>query len=235
MLGTPALFATAYGNVGSSIYYALGLTAVYALGLTPLVFVVAGVIFAATAATYADHVNKTLGVVMPSVLGSAFSGQSLAELGDMKGAEAALDEAERAAVTFDHRWIQSSADWAVSWDRRSTLSFSAAALASRPGSPARASSPPGSFRRAASGRPCRDNQQGRRQRNGSVDFRGKLFPCRGMTLPSPRHYGRGCWPAGCGSTSTDELSALSASDAGGRRCHDSGATDPRSVDYLLIS
>ena len=42
VLGTPALFATAYGNVGSSIYYALGLTAVYALGLTPLVFVVAG-------------------------------------------------------------------------------------------------------------------------------------------------------------------------------------------------
>ena len=41
MLGTPALFATAYGNVGSSIYYALGLTAAYALGLTPLVFVVA--------------------------------------------------------------------------------------------------------------------------------------------------------------------------------------------------
>ena len=29
VLGTPALFATAYGNVGSSIYYALGLTAVY--------------------------------------------------------------------------------------------------------------------------------------------------------------------------------------------------------------
>ena len=54
MLGTPALFATAYGNVGSSIYYALGLTAVYALGLTPLVFVVAGIVFAATAATYAE-------------------------------------------------------------------------------------------------------------------------------------------------------------------------------------
>ena len=50
VLGTPALFATAYGNVGSSIYYALGLTAVYALGLTPLVFVVAGIVFAATAA-----------------------------------------------------------------------------------------------------------------------------------------------------------------------------------------
>ena len=39
VLGTPALFATAYGNVGSSIYYALGVTAVFALGLTPLVFV----------------------------------------------------------------------------------------------------------------------------------------------------------------------------------------------------
>ena len=50
VLGAPALFATAYGNVGSSIYYALGVTAVFALGLTPLVFVIAGIIFAATAA-----------------------------------------------------------------------------------------------------------------------------------------------------------------------------------------
>jgi APA family basic amino acid/polyamine antiporter len=54
VLGTPALFATAYGNVGSSIYYALGLVAGIALGLTPLVFVVSGLIFAATAATYAE-------------------------------------------------------------------------------------------------------------------------------------------------------------------------------------
>src|SRR5213594_2316217 len=54
VLGTPALFATAYGNVGSSIYYALGLTAVFALGLTPLVFVIAGIVFAATAMTYAE-------------------------------------------------------------------------------------------------------------------------------------------------------------------------------------
>src|SRR5437867_1623380 len=54
VLGTPALFATAYGNVGSSIYYALGVTAVFALGLTPLVFVIAGLIFAATAATYTE-------------------------------------------------------------------------------------------------------------------------------------------------------------------------------------
>ena len=54
MLGTPALFATAYGNVGSSIYYALGLVAGIALGLTPLVFVISGIIFAATAATYTE-------------------------------------------------------------------------------------------------------------------------------------------------------------------------------------
>jgi APA family basic amino acid/polyamine antiporter len=54
VLGTPALFATAYGNVGSSIYYALGVTAVFALGLTPLVFVIAGLFFAATAASYAE-------------------------------------------------------------------------------------------------------------------------------------------------------------------------------------
>jgi basic amino acid/polyamine antiporter, APA family len=54
VLGAPALFATAYGNVGSSIYYALGLTAGIALGLTPLVFIVSGIIFAATAATYAE-------------------------------------------------------------------------------------------------------------------------------------------------------------------------------------
>ena len=54
VLGTPALFSTAYGNVGSSIYYALGVTAVFALGLTPLVFVIAGIFFSATALTYAE-------------------------------------------------------------------------------------------------------------------------------------------------------------------------------------
>src|SRR5262245_39175190 len=54
VVGTGALFATAYGNVGSSIYYALGLVAIYAAGMTPVVFVIAGLIFAATAATYAE-------------------------------------------------------------------------------------------------------------------------------------------------------------------------------------
>src|SRR5215212_6447770 len=54
VLGVNALFSTAYGNVGSSIYYALGLVASYALGLTPVVFVITGVFFFCTAATYAE-------------------------------------------------------------------------------------------------------------------------------------------------------------------------------------
>src|ERR671926_15990 len=54
VLGTGALFSTAYGNVGSSIYYALGLVAIFALGMTPIVFLIAGVIFACTAATYTE-------------------------------------------------------------------------------------------------------------------------------------------------------------------------------------
>ncbi|MGH2854484.1 MAG: amino acid permease [Solirubrobacteraceae bacterium] len=53
-VGVPGLFATAYGNVGSSIYYALGLVAGYALGLTPVVFMFAGGLFVLTAKTYAE-------------------------------------------------------------------------------------------------------------------------------------------------------------------------------------
>lgn len=54
VLGVNALFSTAYGNVGSSIYYALGLVASFALGLTPLVFIITGAFFFCTAATYAE-------------------------------------------------------------------------------------------------------------------------------------------------------------------------------------
>ncbi len=52
--GVGALFGAAYGNVGSSIYYALGVVAGYALGLTPLTFMISGLIFASTAATYIE-------------------------------------------------------------------------------------------------------------------------------------------------------------------------------------
>ena len=54
VLGVNALFSTAYGNVGSSIYYALGLVASYALGLTPVVFIITGFFFLCTAASYAE-------------------------------------------------------------------------------------------------------------------------------------------------------------------------------------
>jgi len=54
VLGTGALFSTAYGNVGSSIYYALGVVAVFALGLTPVVYLIAGLIFVMTAMTYTE-------------------------------------------------------------------------------------------------------------------------------------------------------------------------------------
>ena len=54
VLGVPALFSTAYGNVGSSIYYALGLVALWALGVTPVVFLLTGLLFVTTAWSYAE-------------------------------------------------------------------------------------------------------------------------------------------------------------------------------------
>ena len=54
VLGVPALFSTAYGNVGSSIYYALGVVAASAMGLTPVVFMVTGLLFVTTAFSYAE-------------------------------------------------------------------------------------------------------------------------------------------------------------------------------------
>src|SRR6266480_315748 len=52
--GVGDLFSAAYGNVGSSIYYALGVTAAFALGLTPIAFIIAGVIFMFRAASYTE-------------------------------------------------------------------------------------------------------------------------------------------------------------------------------------
>ena len=49
VLGVYPLASSAYGNVGSSIYYALGLVASLALGLTPIVFIISGFIFFLTA------------------------------------------------------------------------------------------------------------------------------------------------------------------------------------------
>jgi len=64
--GVGPLFSAAYGNVGSSIYYALGVVAAFALGLTPIAFMVSGLIFACTAATYVEGT-----VMFPEAGGSA--------------------------------------------------------------------------------------------------------------------------------------------------------------------
>jgi APA family basic amino acid/polyamine antiporter len=54
ILGIPALFSAGYGDVGSSIYYALGIVALVALGATPIVLMIAGVIYIFNALTYAE-------------------------------------------------------------------------------------------------------------------------------------------------------------------------------------
>jgi basic amino acid/polyamine antiporter, APA family len=53
-LGEPALFAVTLSAVVSSILYGLGVVAGNALGLTPLVYLVAGLFFAVTMATYVE-------------------------------------------------------------------------------------------------------------------------------------------------------------------------------------
>lgn len=53
-LGVPGLFSVAYGDVGSSIYYALGVVAMSALGLTPAVLMLSGILFLFTGLTYAE-------------------------------------------------------------------------------------------------------------------------------------------------------------------------------------
>lgn len=60
------LFAIGYSDVGSSIYYALGITALYALGATPLALALAGIAFFCTALTYAE-----MSSALPEAGGSA--------------------------------------------------------------------------------------------------------------------------------------------------------------------
>jgi basic amino acid/polyamine antiporter, APA family len=54
VLGVPALFSSGYGNVGSSIYYALGVTTVFALGAAPLALLLAGAFFVLTCLSYTE-------------------------------------------------------------------------------------------------------------------------------------------------------------------------------------
>jgi basic amino acid/polyamine antiporter, APA family len=53
-LGAPALFAITLSSVVAAIFFSLGVVAGRALGLTPLVFLLAGIFFAVTLATYVE-------------------------------------------------------------------------------------------------------------------------------------------------------------------------------------
>ncbi|HZU19784.1 MAG TPA: universal stress protein [Gaiellaceae bacterium] len=53
-LDARALFSVAYGEVASSIYFALGVVAAHALGFTPLVLLVVGVLFLVVSFSYAE-------------------------------------------------------------------------------------------------------------------------------------------------------------------------------------
>ena len=95
-LNAPALFASAYGNVGSDIYFALGLVALYALGLTPVVFLLAGLLFVTTALSYAEA-----STILPEAGGcSTFARVAFNDLiGFLAGWGVALDYILTAAIS----------------------------------------------------------------------------------------------------------------------------------------
>ena len=53
-LDARALYSVAYGEIASSIYFALGVLAAYALGFTPLVLLVVGALFLIVSLSYAE-------------------------------------------------------------------------------------------------------------------------------------------------------------------------------------
>src|ERR1044072_2002750 len=56
-LDARSLFSVAYGEIASSIYFALGVIALQELGFTPLVLLVAGLLFLLVAVSYAEAVT----------------------------------------------------------------------------------------------------------------------------------------------------------------------------------
>jgi APA family basic amino acid/polyamine antiporter len=54
VLDVPSLAAVAYGEIGSSLYFALGVIAIYALGFTPWVLLAVGLLFLLVALSYAE-------------------------------------------------------------------------------------------------------------------------------------------------------------------------------------
>ena len=54
VLDAPALFSIAYGEIASSIYFALGIIALHALGFAPAVLLAAGLLFLLVSLSYAE-------------------------------------------------------------------------------------------------------------------------------------------------------------------------------------
>src|SRR5215204_3641517 len=54
VLDVPSLAAVAYGEIASSLYFALGVIALYALGFTPWVLLAVGLLFLVVALSYAE-------------------------------------------------------------------------------------------------------------------------------------------------------------------------------------
>jgi APA family basic amino acid/polyamine antiporter len=54
VLDAPALASVAYGEIASSIYFALGIVALHALGMTPVVLAVVGLLFLIVTASYVE-------------------------------------------------------------------------------------------------------------------------------------------------------------------------------------
>lgn len=70
VVGIGALYSTGYGDVGSSIYYALGVTTIYAQGASFIAIGIAGLFFIATVLSYAE-----LSSAMPEAGGSSLFSQ----------------------------------------------------------------------------------------------------------------------------------------------------------------
>src|SRR5438105_13067253 len=54
VLDAPALFSVAYGEIASSIYFALGIIALHALGFAPVVLLLVGALFLLVSLSYAE-------------------------------------------------------------------------------------------------------------------------------------------------------------------------------------
>ena len=59
VLDAPTLFSIAYGEIASSIYFALGIVAAHALGLTPVVLLGAGIFFLIVSLSYARERRRS--------------------------------------------------------------------------------------------------------------------------------------------------------------------------------